>query len=164
MSKAKLLLTYVVLVGFPLLILLAILRIGDRLTPPQSLAGAWKLEADFSALASRTCRDLFSGVKQPFFNVSQSGPSLALTLNNAQSTTLPGTLQDSHVVAGSWPADPPAGSAACLDAHAIQVRADIAKDAGRRILVGTLGIAGCASCTPVPFRAERQYSTPSEGR
>jgi hypothetical protein len=163
MSKAKLLVTYALLVGFPLLGLLAILRAGESLTPPQSLGGAWKLEADFGALAGAACRELLSSVKQPFFNVSQSGPSLTLTLNNSQSTTLPGMLRNSHVVAGSPGADPP-GSAACLDPHAIQVQAEVAKEAGRRFLVGTLGIAGCATCTPIPFRAERQNSSPSEGR
>jgi hypothetical protein len=164
MSKAKLLLTYLLLVGFPLLVLLAILRAGERLTPPQSVGGAWRFDADFSALASGACRDLLSSVRQPFLNISQSGPSLTLTLNNPEHTTLAGTLQDSRVDVAAAPADRSGDSGNCLDRHEIQLQADVAKEAGRRVLIGTLSVPGCANCAPVPFRAERPNSSQSEGR
>jgi hypothetical protein len=165
MSKSKLLIIYVCLVGFPLLGLLAILHAGERLTPPKSLGGAWNLEADFSSLATKSCRDLLSNVKQPFLSISQSGPSLALTLNNSQRTTLPGTLQNTNVIAGPDSAmDTSGDSEDCGDPRAIQLRADISKDAGERTLIGTLSIAGCPHCAPIPFRAQRQSSSSSEGR
>lgn len=165
MSKSKLLVVYLFLVGIPLVGLLAILRAGERLTPPQSVGGSWKLEADFSSLANKACRDLLSNVKQPFLSISQSGPSVALALNNAQRTTLPGTLRNSSISAGVEPTTGPADNAAdCIDTRAIRLQADIAKEAGQRILIGTLSIAGCPSCTPVPFRAQRQSSSSSEGR
>lgn len=165
MSKSKLLIVYLCLVGIPLLGLLAILRAGERLTPPTSLGGSWKLEADFTSLASQACRDLLFGIKQPFLIISQSGPSIALTLNNSERTILPGTVENGSLFAGSTPAnDDGPISADCVDPHAIRVRAEIAKEAGHRILIGTLTIAGCEPCVPVPFRAERVSSSPSEGR
>lgn len=165
MSKPKLVVVYLFLVGIPLLGLLAILRAGESLTPPQSVGGSWKLEADFSPLANKACRDLLLNVKQPFLSISQSGPSVVLTLNNPERTTLPGTLQNSSISAGVGPTtDPAHDSADCIDPHAIRLRAEIAREAGDRILIGTLSIAGCPGCAPVPFRAQRQSSSSSEGR
>ena len=165
MSKPKLLLVYLCLVGIPLLGLLAILRAGEHLTPPASLGGSWKLEADFTSLANQACRDLFFGIKQPFLIISQSGPSVALTLNNRQRTTLAGSLKNDSLFVGATPdSEAGPGSAECLDPQAIRLRADIAKDAGQRILIGTLSIAGCQRCPPVPFRAQRLGSSGIEGR
>jgi hypothetical protein len=162
MAKPKLLLIYLFLVGFPLLGLLAILRTGERLTPPQSLGGAWKLEADFTSLASKACQDLLLDVKQPFLIISQSGPALALTLNNSRQTTLPGTVQNARIAAGI--SRPAAVAAECSNPEAIRLEADIAREAGQRILVGALSIAGCSDCAPIPFRARRQSPPHSEGR
>ena len=164
MSKPKLILTYVFLVGVPLLGLLAILRAGEHLTPPQSLGGAWNLEADFTSLANKACRDLLLNVKQPFLSISQSGPSVTLTLNNAQRTTLAGTLQNASIAAGPELSSGANPSGDCLDPRSIRLRADIGKEAGQRILIGTLSIAGCPGCAPIPFRAQRQSLSPGEGR
>jgi len=166
MSTSKLLIIYFFLVGIPLVGLLAILRAGERLTPPLSVGGSWKLEADFSSLANKACRELLSNVGQPFLSISQSGQSVVLTLNNAQRTTLPGNLLNASLTAAASPAtDPASSSTECVDPQAIRLHAEIAKEADERILIGTLSIAGCPGCLPIPFRAQRQTSShSSEGR
>jgi len=164
MSKPKLIFAYILLVGIPLLGLLAILRAGERLTPPRYLGGAWTLEADFTSLANQACRNLFSSLRQPFLSISQSGPALDLTLNNSQRTTLPGTLENSSLTVGVGRRASPSAGGNCLDPQAIWLRAEIAQQAGQRILIGTLGVAGCPGCSPIPFRAQRQDSSPRESR
>src|SRR5262249_17892730 len=72
-SKAKLIISYVCLVGMPLLALLGILRAGQSLYAPPSLGGSWYLEADLGNLANGPCRDLLGRVTQPFMTICQSG-------------------------------------------------------------------------------------------
>jgi len=163
MSKRKLIVAYLILVGLPLLALLAILRGGERLTPPVSVGGAWNIDADFSALASTACKNLMLGVKQPLLSISQSGPSLALTFNNSQRTTLAGTINDTKL--STEPEHSDASTVGnCVDPRAIRVVAQVAKQAGQRILTGTLSLMDCAECAPIRFRATRQAPKADEGR
>ena len=165
MPNRKLIAAYVCLVGIPLLALLVIIRGGQRLTAPVSVAGIWSVEADFSALAGTACHDLLASVKQPFLTISQSGPSLAFTLNNSQRTTLPGNIESTHLSMGSGHSgSQDSWTASCLDPRAIHLVATVSKRAEQRMLTGTLSILGCASCKPIPFRATRQRLTGSEGQ
>ena len=161
MPRGRLIVAYLVLVGVPLLALLGILRSGERLVPPASVRGSWNVEADFGALANPACRGLLSSVKQPFLSISQSGPSLALTLNNPQRTTLTGTIRNGSVSTG-----PGTVSAAdrCVDPRTLRVVAEVAKQAGQRVLTGTLSLMDCVECAPIPFRATQQPSKESEGQ
>jgi hypothetical protein len=165
MPKRKLIFAYLSLVGIPVLALLGILRRGQRLTPPVSVGGAWNLEADFSALAGAPCRDLLLSVKQPFLSISQSGPSLAFTINDSQRTTLTGTIQKTSLSMGPGPSGTADGGiGSCADPRVIHLVAEVGKEAEQRILTGTLSIVDCADCKPIPFRATRQHSREGEGR
>ncbi len=83
MSRYGLLLSYLGLVGIPLVSLLAILHAGAHLTPPISVAGAWSLNGDFSqVVAGSPCGELLGGLKQPALDIKQAGSELTLTLNN----------------------------------------------------------------------------------
>jgi hypothetical protein len=156
MSKRKLIVVYICLVGTPLLGLLGILRAGQHLTPPASVGGAWYLEADSGALASGPCRDLLASVSQPFLSIYQSGTELVFSLNNPQKTTLPGTIQGAELTMSREDAPVSEATGACTDPQSIQLHATVANQGGQRVLMGTLAIQGCAACQPIQFRAVRQ--------
>lgn len=161
MSKRKLIVAYICLVGTPLLGLLGILRAGQHLTPPVSVGGAWYLEADSGALASGPCRDLLASVSQPFLSIFQSGTNLVFSLNNPQKTTLPGTIQGAEVTMSREDAPVAGETGACADPQAIQLKAAVGNQDGQRVLTGTLAVQGCAACQPIQFRAVR--SSAKEG-
>lgn len=154
MSRKKLVVAYLFLVGAPLLGLLGILRTGQRLAAPASVAGAWNLEGQFSTLTDAACRKLISDIGRPFFTISQSGPHLTFTLNNPQQTTLPGMIQQSMVSTGD-DAFANGSSRGCAQPQAIHLQAELSQRGVQRSLAGTLTIAGCAECATIPFRAVR---------
>ena len=154
MSKRKLIVAYICLVGTPLLGLLGILRAGQHLTPTVSVGGAWYLEPNSGTLASGSCRDLLAGVSQPFLSLQQSGTNLIFSLNNPQKTTLPGTIQDAEMTMSREDAPVSEATGACTDPQSIQLHATVANQGGQRVLTGTLAIQGCA-CQPIQFRAVR---------
>jgi len=161
MPRAQLIAAYLLLVGAPLLGLLGILRSGQRLAAPASVGGAWNLEGQFSTLTDAACRELISDIGRPFFTISQSGSRLTFTLNNPQQTTLPGTIRQSTVTMGESFAN--GSSLGCAHPQAIHFQAGLSEQGIQRALAGTLTMAGCAQCAPVPFRAVRLSPPVKEG-
>lgn len=165
MFSQKLVLEYVFLVGLPLVGLLGILRAGQHLTPPISVAGAWNVDADLSALASAGYGQLLTGARQPFLTISQSGTSLVFSLNNPQRTTLSGTIHDTTLTIGPEHSEGFEGTGGhCGDPRAIYLKAVVYKQGGQRVLTGILGIRSCEKCVPVSFRAVRQVLSGRGGR
>ena len=156
MSRRKLIVAYICLVGTPLLGLLGILRAGQHLTPPVSVGGAWQLEGNFGALASVSCRDLLASVSQPFLNIDQSGTNLVFTLNNPQKTLLSGTIRGAKITMSREDERVLEATGVCTNPQAIQLNAMMSKERGQRVLTGTLSIQGCAGCQPIQIRAVRQ--------
>ncbi|HEV2175793.1 MAG TPA: hypothetical protein VGW33_01095 [Terriglobia bacterium] len=157
MPRRKLVAVYLGLVGVPLLGLLGVLRVGRRLAAPISVGGSWNLQADFRTLTEAPCRELLSSINQPFLSISQSGANLVFTLNNSQKTTVVGTLNRTTLaMGGAEPLSSP--SRTCADPQAIYLAATVSTQGKNRVLTGTLGISGCASCAPVSFHAVRQAS------
>jgi hypothetical protein len=156
MSKRKLIIAYICLVGMPLLGLLGILRAGQQLTPPVSVGGAWSLEANFGALGSGSCTDLLTSVSQPFLSIYQSGANLVFTLNNPQKTALPGTIQGAELTMSRDDAPVSTATGACTNPQSIQLNGTVGNQGGQRVLKGILTIQGCAACQPILFRAVRQ--------
>jgi len=153
MSRYRVVIAYLCLVGVPLLGLAGLMRAGQRLVAPASIGGAWNVEVDFSTIGATRCAALLSSVKQPFLTVAQSGASFVATLNDQERTTLPGVLQDRTVTMGDSSGPPDANAANC--ARAIYFDATVHTQSEPRIIAGTLGIR-CPGCGSVPFRAVRQ--------
>jgi hypothetical protein len=151
MSRSKLIVAYVCLVGIPLAAVVAILWLGRQLVAPLSVAGSWKVEADFSALGSDPCMAPLTAFRQPFLDVSQSGGDLTVRLGNPQKTILPGIVRGRKLRIGAASAE----ARDCRDPLSLELQATVDGSADRRILSGTLGIVGCTICTAVPFRAVR---------
>ena len=159
MSKGRLILAYILLVGLPLTGLLGILHAGQRLSAPASVGGAWYVDSNFDNVANDSCRHLLQSVKQPFMSISQSGSNLVISLNNPQKTALPGAIQGASLTMSAENAS----AGGCSDPQAIHVDGTIGKQGGQRVLAGTLAIAGCPDCAPVQFHAVRQSSHGKEG-
>ena len=76
----KALLNYLVLVGLPVLGVLGVLQLGQGLTAPKALAGAWTfVPSSFSPEAS-ACPVTTSVTQIDTLTVAQSGPKLTLKL------------------------------------------------------------------------------------
>ena len=163
MSRTKLIVAYLLLVGAPLLGLLGILRCGQHLAAPASVDGTWSLEDDLTPLAGSVCKGAFANISQPFLSISQSGSRLTFTLNNPEQTTLPGTIRENTVSMGSesQAADT---SADCTRPRGIRLQAALSQQGLQRSLIGTLSFAGCPDCPALPFRAVRQRPPVKDGQ
>jgi hypothetical protein len=148
MSRTKLLIAYVLLVGLPLLALIGILRAGRRLAPPPSVAGPWNLQADLSSIPDAACRQMLASIGQPFVTITQSGENLSFNFNDPKKTLAAGTLQGSDLSLS-----PRRGldGAGCAGAASIELHARVATESGQRVLTGLLTVEGSAA----PFRADR---------
>lgn len=159
MSRYGLLLSYLGLVGIPLVSLLAILHAGAHLTPPISVAGAWSLNGDFSqVVAGSPCGELLGGLKQPALDIKQAGSELTLTLNNPQKTSIDGVVNGSSLATTDAGVQTPGqnDAAKCSDARQIRIAATIQGAGDSRSMNGTVTLADCASCQPITFGGTRQ--------
>ena len=144
--------TYFFLVGLPVLGVLLVLRLGQNLTPPISVGGAWLMEAPTQMLIESGCTIAPEGVEPLTLTISQSGPNLVLTLDTNPRTTLAGVITDARVVANT-----PRASA---NAWATQLEATLDRQTDPDRLSGSLTVSGCS--TAISFTAIRQ-STPLMG-
>lgn len=159
MSRRKLMVAYICLVGIPLLGLIAIVHEGQRLSAPASVGGSWNLDGDFAAWLGKPCADQLTGAGRPALDISQSGNMLSIVLGDAPAMPLTGTIQGRTLTAG---AKTPAFSGTANCNAAIGVKATASKDGDQRTLTGTLRLNTCASCALVAFRAVRE-GTSSKG-
>src|SRR5208282_2259036 len=161
MNKIRVLVTYLGLVGVPLLVLLVILRAGLHLPATASVGGPWDVDANFSSLADKPCGSLVSSLQRPALNITQSGRELTVILNNSQKTTLAGALSGSKLIAGN-PAETMHGTNGqgatpnCGDPQAIHIEAALSGPAGSRTMAGTMSLTGCPDCKPAAFHAAPQ--------
>jgi hypothetical protein len=155
MPKRNLVITYVCLVGLPLLCLIGVLRAGQRLVAPVSVSGAWTMDVNLDSIANAPCRELLSNLKPPNFSISQSGKSLVIGLNNPQKTVLAGSIEGTAITIGGAAGTSAGTSTECRDPKAIQVNANVSRQDNRPVLTGTVRILDCPTCAPVSLRATR---------
>ena len=124
------------LVGLPVLGLFGILEVGRSLAAPLSIGGEWTLEFDPAANCGGPAR-----LRQPALNISQSGTSALIALNDGRTTTIDASIDGSTVAAKS-------------------LTATITGKQGQRVLEGKMDFDGCA---PVAFRAVRQAPAKKRG-
>jgi hypothetical protein len=152
-SKKNFFISYLLLVGMPLLGLIGALEVGRGLIPPVSVGGAWDLQADFSVAGAPSC-DAWLDFRRPVaLEISQSGGYLTLTLRGQRQVSLQGTLDRMSLVTDS---SSPVGSRVenrCSDQAGLSVRAEVNPKANPRTISGILSMDGCPSCGSVNFRA-----------
>lgn len=140
-------LLYLAMVGLPLLGLLAILEAGERIVPPRSIGGAWRLEEPLDP-AALPCGETGRAGGTAELRVSQSGPRAEVGLGHPLPRVIPVTLRGDTLAGAA--AFPP--HARC-SAAGVVFRARLEPDRDR--MRGTLSWTGCAACPSVGFVAER---------
>jgi hypothetical protein len=152
-SKEKFLISYILLVGIPLLGLAGVLGAGRSLTAPLSVAGNWDLQIDRSKNQSQSCVAGLVFVHPTTMDISQSGEYLRLTLNSQVRFGFEGALRGKTIVGSSiGPLE-----AGCSGAAAgLSLTAEIDPRSAPRIMSGVLSLDGCPSCGSANFQAVRQ--------
>lgn len=151
----RLILLYLFLVGMPILGVLAILRLGENLTPPVSVGGAWNIEISSQTGDNLACSNPLMSSQQPILTISQSGPRLLLIFNDPARTTLIGEIHEATITART----PGHGANATADETArlyLEARVDRQTEPDR--LQGTFAFSSqCSLQTMMSFTALRQH-------
>jgi hypothetical protein len=140
---------YPLLVGTAIAGIIGLLRIGERLTAPVSIGGAWSLALDPTAASDQACRELSTGFNQRIMTVSQSGLYLRVTFDNPEPIVLAGEIHELLLTAASQVSDE------------IQVQARVDRQADPDRLLGTITSKQCHA--PVAVTAARLDATRSAG-
>lgn len=137
-ARARSLAVYSILVGLPLLGLLAVLRQGRYLEAPAAVGGTWQVDVGTSC-------GLTAGDQ---LEIVQSGQFVAVSLQDRE--PLQGRFQNGTLTArgGAREAFAPGCSEGQLEL-VLRLSADASN------LEGTGGIDGCSACPPRPIRAVR---------
>jgi len=144
-SEQRLVISYVLLVGIPLLGVVGVLGAGRGLTAPISVAGNWDLQLGQSCGAGLGFTD------PTILDISQSGNYLTLTLNSQPQVGLQGTLQGKRFATSlGCPLE-----ASCSGPAGLSLTAEVDTNAAPRTMSGVLSFNGSPSCRSV-FHAVRQ--------
>jgi hypothetical protein len=157
--KKNLIVTYVCLVGFPLLALIGILDIGHDLRAPIAVGGIWNVEADLVPLAAGPCMGSLAESHRPVLSISQSGEFLALTLDRMEGS---GSLADGAVTAAL--SQSPTDSSCSAQKDAVYLHANLERSSGDEVMTGTIGANRCPACAAISFRAILQHASARVGR
>ena len=147
-------LLYLGLVGLPVLGILGLLQVGQRLSAPISLAGTWN--AQLSPESESTAAD--PGLPRPVvLTITQSGSDVILVFDDDQRTTLVGKIQGAIIDATAVRQDgTTANYAADFGNTPRSLRASIDWRAEPRRLVGVLVLDRGRLHAEVPILAIRK--------
>jgi hypothetical protein len=149
-------LLYLLLVGMPVLGLLALLHIGQGLTPPISVAGTWTVQTTPQLVDAPSCSDPFGRSGHPRLTITQSGSRLLLMLNDDKESALTGEINGPNINAEVVSRPPAAAVNLSLrDAPEILFRASVDRRALVERLVGELSFINRPFCARIPFTATR---------
>jgi hypothetical protein len=155
--------SYVLLVGLPLLGLVGVLGAGRNLKAPVPVGGTWDFQADLNAANAQSCLASLGLGRAIALEISQSGRNLTLTLGTLPKVTLQATLDGTEL---STDLTSPASSrveGGCTDAAGLSLKAEVGPKADPQVISGALSISSCPSCGSISFRAVRQTLTAGNG-
>ena len=152
-TASRSILLYLALVGLPVVGVLGILHLGQRLTAPVSVGGAWIVEIAPGSATDPSCADPPIRSNRPVLTISQSGPRLALILNNGGRTNLTGEIRGVTITAGE-PRPPEASAVNTSHPAIIAIHAAVDRLPEPDRLRGLLTVSGCRAA--VSFAATRQ--------
>ncbi len=127
--------TYIVLVGLPLVLMLGVLKLGEKLEAPPSISGEWVIEQ--ASAVPDACADEAKAVWNRTLSVSQSGQYL--------NASLPGRGKYEGFLSGQ--------SVAFHGSEEWQ--ATVAGGKATPMLVGKISIPSKPECGSMSFRANR---------
>ena len=154
---------YCFLVILPILGFMEVLKKGEGMSAPPSVAGTWKLEANAVELATLLCGKSTPAIQESFVTISQSGRNLVLALNSEPAASGPGVIEGS-IIKGSLIALPEGpNQLACVSGRLLTLNATVDARVGLRSLAGELSLDACSSCMALDFHAARQVLPVSKG-
>ena len=156
-TNRKFVIAYIVLVGLPLLGMVAALRSGRHLTAPISVDGTWKIEANLTSIGNRSCANQVSSVLSSPLVISQSGPNLVVSSSSAKTSS--GTIDGTNL---QFPLVPAADSG-CGSGQTITLAAVLDSKSDADTFAGHLTGTDCASCAPIEFHAIKQRKPRAAG-
>jgi hypothetical protein len=161
-TNRNFIIAYALLVGLPILGLVAVLRAGRNLAAPISVDGVWKFETDASRLAALPCVKSVSSLSGAAVTISQSGKNLLLNLNGSKAAAS-GTIEDNMLKASILPPAESSNESGCSSDQLLTLEARVDGNAESRSLVGTVSMSDCPTCKPVEFHAVRQARSTGKG-
>jgi hypothetical protein len=147
----RLILTYLILVGIPIVLILGVLQLGSHLEAPASVGGTWVVSPTPQDNESKECEALLvpGGLMQ--WIILQSGPWLEIRVTGNSQISLEGELSGTTITANSD--DPDKRSLS------IQVQAVVDRNAEPDRLEGTILTNYCSQ--PVVIKGVRSSSQAS---
>jgi hypothetical protein len=155
-SNRNFILAYILLVGLPIVGLVAVIKSGRGLTAPISVDGLWRIQVDPESLASLPCGKAIAENPETTLAISQSGKNFTLSLANGPRSTSSGTIDSAAVKASIAPAPDWSAQAGCGASQGLTLVATVDAKADPRTLAGHLSANNCPTCGVVPFHAVRQ--------
>ena len=156
-TNRRFIVAYILLVGLPLVALGGVLRAGRHLAAPISIDGTWKIETSANRASTQLCDQAIASLLNSSLVVSQSGKTLELTLYGTSKTTVAGELDGKDLRASIG------ARTGCAADQRVALIASVDPNAEPRLLIGSLSVANCASCSVLEFRAVRQPKMQSGG-
>jgi len=147
---------YVVLVGLPILGVVAVLRVGERLTPPRSVGGDWTVEAPDLSAGISDCRPSWWNAGPLVMVIAQSGPDLVVTFPATPDWTLSGTIRGDTLTAATRGSSRQASAIGPGNSADLQLTLDSQAEPDR--LTGILRLAGCEAA--LQFASRRAAAPP----
>lgn len=149
---------YLMFVGFSLLALWGILRVGEGMATMFCIQGPWTMEVSKPSTSS-SCNQQFREAEATAFSISQSGAQFSILFNNETIGVLQGEIKDIDLIASA-----PASSGSFLKGEnsdeIIRMRATLDRQSKPARLWGVLSFANCPDLN---FVATHQVVSPLKG-
>lgn len=150
----KTVLLYLVLVGVPVVGIYGIVCLGQNLKPPMSVSGEWAVVLTPRTADGLLCKGFSS--ESLILKITQTGPHLALTLNDPSATRLSGEVNLETLTAKSVEQIEPTPGVT----SPIQLHANIHRQPGLDRLSGTFT---SGNCPELSFTATRRQKSAGGG-
>lgn len=161
-TNKRFVIAYCFLVILPILGLMEILKKGERMSAPSSVAGIWKLEANAVKLATLLCGKSTPATQESLVTISQSGKNLVLALNSGRAASGPGVIEGGIIKASLLPLPEGPNQLACVSGRLLTLNATLDAGVDLGSLTGELSLDACSSCMALDFHAARQVSPVSK--
>jgi hypothetical protein len=144
--------SYVLLVGLPILSVVATLHLGRGLRAPARVAGTWVLDLSPAKLPIHACKPT-GMVSHLVLTISQSGKELTLQFNGIEGVDR-GTIEGTTL---QWVTAPtPEWSGPSCPGFDLNFMAQVDSATSAEFMKGIVSIPGCRACTSIEFRAIRR--------
>ena len=158
--NGKFVVGYIFFVGVPLLGLLGVLHLGQRLTAPTSVEGVWEVKTDPTPGQGVCAGSLASGRKVSLA-ISQSGKNLSVSQLDEPINSVDGVIEGEMVTIASLrvPTDNK-----CSNDQIFSLAATLDTAHNPSGMSGELSVKGCSSCSPLRFTAAKRSFNEPRGR